>query len=290
MRDTDADGRDDVLVPCQLSEDIWVFRSAFGSLAHPVVVPSGRIGPGLAVGDIDRDGAVDVIAAIQAMGPPIATELRVFNGGISRTFTPGSTLLEPENPNWVALLDANRDGLLDVAVRLAARGCLAVRRQRVDGTFDDPACLVSYATAAEPEAIFASDADGDGFAEIYEMRVQPSGRSLWRHWLDASGGLARTERLSSPSGVEPWAIDLVDLDHDGRDELVVFQNAASQTAVAFATLDGAECSIDTRGITMLSGEVLSAAGDFDGDGVLDLVGYTSCTGCPSELTVRLGRL
>lgn len=152
-------------------------------------------------------------------------------------------------------------------------------------------CAVPYASIDVMERIAGADVDGDGVDELYELRDSRTGRVLYRHAFAADGSITRSDVVPSPFGRDPIAYDVPDVDHDGAADLVVIGGMGTAARVSVRTDDGVECDLPTfTGVSdSMADERVTAAGDFDGDGLLDLAGFTTCAGCPGAVYLHLGR-
>jgi hypothetical protein len=293
--DADYDGHEDLFATCQVGRAILhIPGRSDRDLRVRQRIDSGRVGPGFSMGDLDRDGAPDFVTAVQGR-VPYGTELRIFDAVAGGSFEIVATLPEDTNPNWTTLLDVDADGRLDIAVRQAAEGCIAFRRSLGGYMFAPGECVVPYATAGEAEAIRAIDDDADGRAELYEIRMLFDGNQLWRHTV-GEGRVRSSERVATPLGVVPQAFAVKDLDRagDGRPDLVVLSMLDWRWRVVVRSpvhgpVEG-ELAHDVMIRDAYGVMSLTDVGDIDGDGVLDLVGFTTCGECPSNVYVLFGVL
>src|SRR5262249_6794405 len=90
---------------------------------------------GLAVGDIDRDGAPDLVCANQGDAASAGNIQVFFNNGAG-TFIVNQTIPGGDRPRSVTLGDLNGDGLLDIAV--GNNGELANTSREVESLFSAP--------------------------------------------------------------------------------------------------------------------------------------------------------
>ncbi len=110
--DADGDGQADLLVAEQGGNSVALLRRTSGtSFARSVVVEGCSGANDVAVGDLDRDGKLDLVAACGATG-----EARVQLGNGDGTFRPGPTLQAEGIARFskVELADLNGDRALDV--------------------------------------------------------------------------------------------------------------------------------------------------------------------------------
>lgn len=294
LRDLDRDGFDDLVAVNQYDATITVhWGNAQGQPGEPSRWAVGRIGGWLAFGDLDRDGMTDFVAGLQTEVEREYrfTSLGVFSLRPNRVLASEQGALTPEtgNANEVALLDTDRDGALDLIARRMDTGCVLLRKGDGHGGLAEGRCIATVATGpTQPTRMIALDTERDGVSEL--LLVQPAGTTLLHFATD--GSVARTETEILPAA---WLQTLnhthgMDLDHDGWPELVVVRRTLSDNGfrVDFLTASNGRVALDGCSFMGSNQPGMSGAGDFNGDGLPDLYGITSCRGCAytASLLVR----
>ncbi|MBI4602694.1 MAG: VCBS repeat-containing protein, partial [Planctomycetes bacterium] len=274
---------------------------------------------GLTLADLDRNGALDIVATSAAGNQNIlAVLLRRGNGGWSWSEHPSGVLAGPA----LAAADLDGDGGLDVAS--GGSSGVSVRFNEGGGALGE---ALEVAAAEPTSGLRAGDLDGDGLEDIVSIRV--SSDTVTVVFGDSSRGLTRS--LRRPVGGSPRDLALADLDSDGDLEVVTVNIASRDLSIlrnrGAGSLEDAEriplteerpfrlAAVDldsdghadlaaghTEALTVLLNDgggglhepsvlhfeaVSLAAGDLDGDGDLDLAAGRG-TFAEVELLVNLG--
>ena len=185
---------------------------------YPIVLPHGT----LSVGDVNRDGHVDLVVTrnnipgTTSEGPPSGTPDTVVllgNGDGSFRSPENYVLLGTvtNDNNTAYLLDANRDGKLDLV------GDWGVALGNGDGTFRPPIPLPSSLTNIAQ--ITHGDLNRDGKEDLVVLGSGISNAPLIWILLGNGGGsfsIASEESVSAPVG----GLALGDLNRDGKLDLI----------------------------------------------------------------------
>ena len=184
--DFDGDGRMDIVAAAHDSRQVVVLRGTGGGAlasAGSFAVPAGTRPEGIAVGDIDGDGDMDVVAGT-------GDDNNAFQNFASVYTNNGGTLSGPIpypsgglDAGDVLLADLDADGDLDVAVLNETSGSIAFLANLGGGTFGAPSTM---AFGPQPSTIVGGDIDGNGSTDIAVTRRQAAGVSLFIN--DTSGG------------------------------------------------------------------------------------------------------
>ncbi|HEV7758809.1 MAG TPA: VCBS repeat-containing protein [Acidimicrobiales bacterium] len=239
---------------------------------------------GVASGDVDGDGDVDLVAAGR-------NGYGVLSNDGTGALTADVTTVAPPDGASPALADVDGDDDLDL---LTASPSLVdqtldvpvLRRNDGDGHFGAAALVAPGSPAGDMSGLDVSDVDGDGDVDIVAPFDIGGTRYVGVFANDGSGtftapvtySLAFTTDQSGPS-----FLAVGDLDEDGDDDLVVTYwgevdtpsspPEGTRAAIALNDGDGAftavgDVEVGARGT--VSRALPPALGDLDGDGHLDI--------------------
>ncbi len=256
-------------------------------------------GMGVATGDIDNDGWVDLY--LTTHGPD-----QMFRNNGDGTFTDVSTHTGTSQPGWsisASFVDLDRDGWLDLYVgnyvehdedqkcftTLGARdycgpqGFMPVPdrlyRNRGDGTFADVTAASQVARDyGRAMGVVAADVDADGWVDLYVANDNGENQL----WINQHDGTFRNEALLAGVALNyagsPEAgmgVDAGDFDADGDDDLFV-THVIQQTNTLYVN-DGTGLFEDRSTMSGLGAPSLPYTGfgtlwfDYDNDGWLDVL-------------------
>jgi hypothetical protein len=256
--------------PADAASELVILLTQGGQLGAPVQVTTGR-GPGeLAVGDIDG-----------ALGPDILTSdvvggtVTVLKNNGAGGFTSAATLALPGVPAGLALGDLNGDGLADFVVAINAVGAfpgdaagdfvqIFLNDPAIPGTFQAP---IQARVGLLPQGVKLGDLDGDGDLDLVVADRLDSAVSV----LQNTGAGTFGEEVRFATDVFPIALVLADFDKDSDLDIAATSGNGGATTVSLLTNDGAGSFTGKRPIAAGEGSQFIDAGDFNGDGLPDLV-------------------
>jgi plastocyanin len=258
----------------QLPQRVGQFTTAAGASggglfqagSNPV---TGFAPAGIAMGDVDGDGDLDMVTSNGATASMVMN-VRLNNGrGLFLTGTPNAaTGLYCMS---LALGDLDGDGDLDAVVASAATGSrVFVRFNNGSGTFSGTQ-TVSVGEGALDVVLADFDADGD----LDFATANASGNSLSIRLNNGAGVFSFGQEVSA--GTIPSVLAVGDVDGDGDLDLVT--NSGGGSTVTLRRNNGAATFVTGNTTSVGNGAAALALADVDSDGDLDLLtaNYSSNT-------------
>ncbi len=239
------------------------------------------LGGGVAAGDYDGDGCIDLYVVRGDIGPNLLFRNRgdgTFEEvGAAAGVAFGEALRFSCGP---AFCDYDGDGDLDLFVGGLDTTPLRVFRNDGDGTFTDVTAATGLSVSRRNTFGFTfGDYDADGDLDVVlthwvvpERATAAPGEWLWRNNGDgtftdvtAAAGLAPTD-----PGTEDrtFTANFTDLDNDGDLDLL-FASDFGNSQVYRNNGDGTFLDVTDRSVITDENAMGSALGDFDGDGDID---------------------
>ena len=248
----------------------------------------------VALGDLNGDGKLDVVATHGAFGddPPALRRLRlvsVLYGRGGGRFGPSHAyeIAKPgdEGGAWsIAMGDVNGDGKPDVVTGNLEAKSVSVLVNNGTGALEPP---VNYELGREPADVALDDLNGDG-----KLDIATGNANTVSILLNAGDGTFGPTR-EFPAGRSTWAFAVGDLNGDGRPDIATANRRRSSTTVLLNQGDGSfGAPVDYR---TGPGPISTAIGDVNGDGLADVVSANGSTDPSGEtywidtVSVLLGR-
>jgi subtilase family serine protease len=237
-------------------------------------LPDIRLNPGkascVAVGDVNNDTLVDVVAASW-----IGHTVSIFYQRTNNTLNSTRDVVLPltSGATYLAVSDLNDDGLNDIAVTQTG---ITIFYQKNNNTFG-PGADIKLSSPGGPDFVLADDLNSDGLTDL--AAANPGGKTATVYYQNPDNTMPTnpnvTLAIKSSTTIVPAPQSLAsgDLNGDGLTDLAVGSiNAENNAVVAFFQQENHTLpSAPNLTISFNRGSRGLAIGDLNNDGLDDLI-------------------
>lgn len=278
--DIDADGKLDLVTVSDGASQVSVFRnvSTSGTISFSprVNFATGTTPVSVAIGDLDRDGRID-LAVVNASSNSVSIYRNIGSQG-NIAFTPRVNFTTGSTPYDVNIVDIDGDSAPDVVV--SSRGASIVSIFRNIST---PGALalqprVDFSTSAgtQPYGFAVGDLDGDDKPDIATANNLSNTVSILRN-VSTPGAITTGSfdaAVSLPNGVDPSYMSFGDVNGDSKPDLIVSNNSGTTIQVYKNLTTTGPFSVTSfdAAVSYTTGTrpYTAKSGDLDGDGIPEL--------------------
>jgi hypothetical protein len=298
IADIDGDRAPDVVITDPDAHEAWMLLQDAGSRGQfkpPILLSANVRSYDAAVGDLNDDGTLDI--ALPGIGQAEAAALILYQDPANRgEFLPPVTLAMPGGGSHLVAGDLNQDGLSDLAGPVLTAGgganpptiALGYWPQLPNGELGPMKSLASQ-TGLNVTRMVVDDYDGDGANDLMAYLTPYSSQYTATLTVVRQAAIPGTflGKADTPVGDLRGIDDAVfaDLNRDGRPDAAVggFFPVGSpstvQSRINLFTQSGGGTFAPTTVHDMPVGVSRVAAGDLNGDGAIDLIGFAGEDGC-----------
>jgi hypothetical protein len=239
VADFNGDGRPDFAVvnycgnpgicenPVQGTVTVWL-GNGDGSFGGRADFKVGKGPVSIAVGDFNRDGKLDLVAANS-----YSNSVSILFGNGDGTFQGQKEYSTGVNtgPQWVAVADFNHDGKLDIVTANLAPNTVGVLLGNGDGTFQP---VAQYPAGTEPVSLAVGDFNADGALDLaVSAGVLGSSQTLL---LLGNGDGTFQLPLTYSAGQFSKAVGVADFNGDRRPDVVITNTVSNSVSVLLNTI------------------------------------------------------
>jgi hypothetical protein len=238
------------------------------------------------VQDFNGDGIPDLLLSNYPIGPSAMTIL-LGNGDGTFKVAPGSPFFTNYGTYPVVSADFNGDGIPDLAI--AGGYYLTIWLGNGDGSFTEvPIGSSSITEASLFGSMVEGDFNGDGIPDIAVLDLYDQTVSIFLGNGDGTFTTGSPITISTISAGSPTSLTIGDFNGDGKLDLAVpLYGSSGSLAILLGNGDGTFYSASGSPVPVEDFSNSVAVGDFNGDGIADLLVAARTSG--QTLNILLGK-
>jgi hypothetical protein len=240
IADLNGDGRPDLAVADATDNSVSLLLSTSLPSTAPAFAPAFNVSTvrnpqGIAILDVNNDGAADLVVTSQDANDVEVFEGRMLPGAATLSFTDATVFAAGGTPRDLAIADLDCDGRLDLVVANQSGTSFSMFHNDTPvghALAFRPEFDISAGGAGPPDSIALADLDGDGKLDLIVSdgsMIGESGEVFVFHNMTAPGAaqpsFTASPHISGTVGGDPIQIAVLDLNGDGRSDVLVCNNA-----------------------------------------------------------------
>jgi hypothetical protein len=237
----------------------WGFSAELLTQPRPLTLPAGGGAGAVLIGDLNRDGAPDILTRA-------GHSVSVYLGDGRGRFEPsvGSPFPAGDNPSDLALGDFDENGQLDVAVANHETSYLSVLLGDGKGGLGS-ASRIPVASRPHPHGVAAGDFNGDRHLDLAVESWEENAVLVFHG--NGNGGFSKEPERLAVGRVPYYRLRAGDINGDGKHDLVTTNTDGS--SVSLLCTDR-ERVLPAKEIAVARSPFAVAIGDVNADRQLDL--------------------
>ncbi len=286
IADLNSDGKPDLVVSLA-NRTLSVFpntiTSTTGVATFGTAVSLGTSGSnatgGNTVADIDGDGKPDIIRVTGNASTVSVHRNTTSSVGGTPTFATVVTASINSSPISVKVNDLDHNGKPDIVVvsNKTTSNLSILRNTSTSGTVS-MAAFQTFSVGNTPNELAIGDLNADGWADVVIANKTANNVAVYKN-TSSSGTISISSATTLTTGTSPVAIELADLDGDGKLDIVVANSGVSTISTFLNTSSTSTISFNAKvDYTLSASPSYLAVGDTDGDGKADVVVVCSGSG------------
>lgn len=233
LADVNGDGKLDAIVADNASSGRVIILPQDpanpGHFLAPVTLATPNAASGVAVGDINGDGKLDIVAGTSdTSGNNGAAVIFYQNAAAPGSFLAPVTVPAGAQPITLKIVDMNGDGVADLVAANFGPGTDGVGSSGVSVVLQDPAhpgtflAPVTYVAQGGTTHLIVMDVDGDTLPDVVTANLGPAPTGSISVLLQDATNRGTLKASQSYAGFgQPLGVAVGDLDGDGRPDIVV---------------------------------------------------------------------
>ena len=257
--DLNGDGNTDLIVANSIDSTVSVLLgNGDGTFQNFTTLSAGNDPTAVILADLNHDGKLD-IAITNAMSNTVS----IWLGNGDGMFQPRQDYPTGDSPAALAVGDFNVDGNLDLAIANQSSNTVSILLGNGNGTFRT---RVDYASGKGPISLVSGDFNGDGLIDLVAANSADQTISV----LIGRGDGTFQNPAVYFLGMAPVSVIAGDFNGDKKLDLVLAGGPNPQASLLVLLGRGDGTFQPRSGISLSSEAAALCAGDFNGDGGLDL--------------------